>query len=373
MSKNLYIGLMSGTSMDGADCALVQINDNQIQVIDFICRELPQNLKQDLLEISANKATDLRKIGSSDIAVAQLFAASVIEILKKNSIQTCSVTAIGSHGQTVWHEPQKFAGHTPFTMQIGDPNTIALATGITTVADFRRKDIAAGGQGAPMVPAFHAEIFRNSAMDRFILNLGGIANITFLPKDQTKPIGLDTGPASVLMDAWIRQHRKKEFDDKGNWARSGNINSLLLGELLDEPYFNLQSPKSTGRELFNIEWLNRKLLRIEAEVATEDVQATLLQFSVETIKREILKIRRNGEIIACGGGVHNQVFLDRLKDSLGDFAITTSAEHGLNPDCVESVAFAWFASKTLRREPIDFTPFTGARHPIIAGGIYYSR
>jgi anhydro-N-acetylmuramic acid kinase len=372
MTENLYIGLMSGTSMDGVDCALVQINGNRVQVIDFLCRELPSNLKRDLLEISANRITDLRKIGSSDVAVARLFAKSVFEILQKNNIQSHEVAAIGSHGQTIWHEPQQSADHLPFTLQIGDPNTIALTTGITTVADFRRKDMAAGGQGAPMVPAFHAEIFRSSSADRFIINLGGIANITFLPKDETKAMGLDTGPASVLMDAWIRQHLKREFDDEGKWARSGRINNKLLNELLNESYFNLPPPKSTGRELFNIEWLNGKLSKIDGEIAKEDVQATLLQFSVETIKREILKIRPSGEIIVCGGGVHNQALLGSLKESLDKFAITTSAEHGINPDCVESVAFAWFASKTLKREAIDFTPFTGARQPVIAGGVYYS-
>lgn len=372
MTENLYIGLMSGTSMDGVDCALVQINGDQVLVIDFMCVELPVNLKRDLLKLSENKISNLRELGSADVEVAQLFAASVSKILQRNNIQPDDIAAIGSHGQTIWHEPMQAAGHMPFTLQIGDPNTIALNTGITTVADFRRKDLAAGGQGAPMVPAFHVEVFKNPSTDRFILNLGGIANITFLPKGHMKPMGFDTGPASVLMDAWIRQHLNKEFDDRGRWARSGTINNQLLDELLNEAYFNLPFPKSTGRELFNSEWLRSKLARIGTEIAKEDVQATLLQFSVETIKREILKIRTSGEIIVCGGGVHNQAFLASLKKTLDNFTITTSAEHGINPDCVEAVAFAWFASKTLKREPIDFTPFTGARHPVIAGGIYHS-
>lgn len=363
---------MSGTSMDGVDCALVLINDNQIQVIDFICKELTSRIKKNLLEISSNKMIDLRKLGSSDVEVAQLFSTAVLEILKRNSLDPDDVTAIGSHGQTIWHEPpQSPTGHIPFTLQIGDPNTIALSTGIATVADFRRKDMAAGGQGAPIVPAFHAEIFKSSSIDRFVLNLGGIANITFLPKNPGKPMGLDTGPASVLMDAWIRQNLNKELDEGGEWAKTGKINSPLLHELLDEIYFDLPGPKSTGRELFNISWLTGKLAKLEIEIAKEDVQATLLEFSVETIKREILKIRDYGEIIVCGGGVHNKAFLSRLKEKLDHFRFITSDELGINPDCVESVAFAWFASKTLKKQAIDFTPFTGARHPVIAGGVYY--
>ena len=372
MTEKLYIGLMSGTSMDGVDCALVQINGNQIQVIDFICTRIPSHIKKNLLDISSNKLLDLRKFGSTDVEVAQLFATSVMEILERNNIDANNITAIGSHGQTIWHEPAQFAAQLPFTIQIGDPSTIALKTGITTVADFRRKDMAAGGQGAPIVPAFHAEIFKSPSTDRFILNLGGIANITFLPKEQGQPKGLDTGPASVLMDAWIRQNLDKEFDEGGEWAKSGKIDYAFLKELLNEVYFNLPGPKSTGRELFNISWLIGKLFNMGVEIAKEDVQATLLEFSVETIKREILKIRCDGEIIVCGGGVHNNVFLHSLKEKLHNFKIIISDEMGIDPDCVESVAFAWFASKTLKREPINFTPFTGARHAVIAGGIYYS-
>ena len=372
MTENLYVGLMSGTSMDGVDCALVLINDNQIQVIDFICQEIPPHIKKDLLDISSNKMMDLRKFGSSDVAVAKLFANSVLEILRRNNLSAEDITAIGSHGQTVWHEPLQAAGHTPFTIQIGDPNTIALNTGITTVADFRRKDMAAGGQGAPLVPAFHAEIFKSSAVDRFILNLGGIANITFLPKDKESPKGLDTGPASVLMDGWIRQHLNKEFDNGGEWAQSGKICHPLLDEFLNENYFSLPSPKSTGRELFNISWLMSKLAKLEIEITNEDVQATLLELSAETITREILKIRKTGAIIVCGGGVHNHALINKLKEKLTDFKISISNENGINADCVEAVAFAWFSSKTLKRQTIDFTPFTGASVPVIAGGIYYS-
>ncbi|MES2625869.1 MAG: anhydro-N-acetylmuramic acid kinase, partial [Pseudomonadota bacterium] len=206
MIENFYIGLMSGTSMDGVDCALVAINDNKVRVIDYSCTELPSELKHKLLTLSANKTIDLRTLGSADVEVGRLFASSVIRILERNKLVSDDITAIGSHGQTIWHEPQQSPAHVPFTLQLGDANTIALNTGITTVADFRRKDMAAGGQGAPIVPAFHAKIFRSSTADRFVLNLGGIANITFLPKDNEMPKGLDTGPASVLMDSWIRQH-----------------------------------------------------------------------------------------------------------------------------------------------------------------------
>ncbi len=208
MTEHLYIGLMSGTSMDGVDCALVAIEGTKVRIVDFICQQLPLELKKKLLELSSNVMVNLRSLGCADVEVARLFATTVIDILARNNLSANDVTAIGSHGQTIWHEPQQaLADHIPFTIQIGDPNTIALKTGITTVADFRRKDVAAGGQGAPIVPAFHAEIFKSSLVDRFILNLGGIANITFLPKEKGQPNSarLTSRPTSARRaSSWTR-------------------------------------------------------------------------------------------------------------------------------------------------------------------------
>jgi anhydro-N-acetylmuramic acid kinase len=294
----------------------------------------------------------------------------VNELLAKQKLSPADVVAIGSHGQTIWHEPPQRAARYPFTLQIGDPNTLTELTGITVVADFRRKDMAAGGQGAPLVPALHCELFNSDTVDRIVLNLGGIANITLLPKNRGACVGLDTGPASVLMDGWIKRHRDADYDEAGLWAASGMTNADLLSALLDEPYFRMPAPKSTGREFLNLAWLDNKLAQI-APLKPADVQATLLEFTAQTIRAEIEKLLKSGEIIACGGGARNDALLRRLQEVLPAFRLRTSTELGVHADCVEAVAFAWVAKKTLHRETVDFSPFTGARHAVIAGGIYY--
>jgi anhydro-N-acetylmuramic acid kinase len=370
MTPALYIGLLSGTSMDGVDCALTDCAGPAPRVIDFLTSDIDSDLKQRLLRLTVNHGVDLRELGSTDVEVARLFASSVNTLLAKHRLKPADVIAIGSHGQTIWHEPPQRAAHFPFTLQIGDPNTLAELTGITVVADFRRKDMAAGGQGAPLVPALHRELFHSDAVDRIVLNLGGIANITLLPKARTGCLGLDTGPASVLMDAWIKRHRDQDYDEAGAWAMSGTVNTALLNALLDEAYFRMPAPKSTGREFLNLGWLDQKLALIEA-ISPADVQATLLEFTVQTIRTEIEKLLKSGEVIACGGGARNTALLERLQQALPDFSLRSSTELGIHADCVEAAAFAWMAKKTLNRETVDFSPFTGARHPVIAGGIYY--
>jgi anhydro-N-acetylmuramic acid kinase len=370
MNPALYIGLISGTSMDAVDCALVDCAGNVPRLVDFINTGISADLKQRLLQLTTNSAVDLRQLGSTDVEVAELFATAVSTLLAKQNLKPGNVIAIGSHGQTIWHEPPQSAQRKPFTLQIGDPSTLAERTGITVVADFRRKDMAAGGQGAPLVPALHQELFHSEDHDRIALNLGGIANITLLPKNRSTSLGLDTGPASVLMDAWIKRHLNLDFDEDGAWASSGRVDANLLSKLLDEPYFSMPAPKSTGREFLNIAWLDNKI-RLAGKTTTVDVQATLLEFTVQTIRNEIVKLLTAGEIIACGGGARNSALLRRLQAVLPDFSVRTSTALGIHGDCVEAVAFAWLAKKTLNREPVDFTPFTGARHPVIAGGVYY--
>lgn len=371
MTRALYIGLISGTSMDGVDCALVDCTGNSPVVIDFNTTEFAPDLKQRLLHLTTNQGFDMRALGNADIDVAKFFAQSVNGLLAAHKLKPSDVTAIGSHGQTVWHEPPQRAARNPFTLQIGDPNTLAEHTGITVVADFRRKDIAAGGQGAPLVPALHRELFNSTAVDRIVLNLGGIANITLLRKDGGPCVGLDTGPASVLLDAWIKRHRGQDFDENGAWAASGHVNAKLLRALLDEPYFRMPAPKSTGREFLNVDWLDQKLAGLAA-IAPADVQATLLEFTVQTVCAEVERLLSKGEVIVCGGGARNGAMLERLQHVLPSFMLRTSTELGIHADCVEAVAFAWMAKKTLKRETLDFSAFTGARHPVIAGGIYYS-
>jgi anhydro-N-acetylmuramic acid kinase len=356
--------------MDGVDCALVDCAGATPKVIDFITTDINSDLKQGLLRLAANKDIDLRVLGSTDVEVARLFASAVNSLLAKRGLKPTDIIAIGSHGQTIWHEPPQRAARYPFTLQIGDPNTLAELTGITVVADFRRKDMAAGGQGAPLVPALHCELFRSDGCDRIVLNLGGIANITLLPRNGGACLGLDTGPASVLMDGWIKRHLDQDYDEAGAWAASGTVNTRLLAALVDEPYFRLPAPKSTGREFLNLSWLDNKLAAIEAVTAV-DVQATLLEFTVQTVCNEIKQLLDAGEIIACGGGARNSALLERLQEALPAFTLRTSTELGIHADCVEAVAFAWVAKKTLNRETVDFSPFTGARHPVIAGGIYY--
>lgn len=374
MTSSLFIGLISGTSMDGVDCALVDLSGRHPQVLDFICGEIPPGLKRSVAALIANEGIDLRQLGATDVALGTLFAATAIEMLSKHKLRKGEVSAIGSHGQTIWHQPlQDHQASDRFTLQIGDPNTIAHITGITTVADFRRRDMAAGGQGAPLVPALHKAIFASDVKPRVILNLGGFANITILPTDQSRPFGYDTGPANILMDSWIQHSKAVAYDEDGAWAGSGKSNTSLLQRLMKDPYFRAPHPKSTGRELFNLEWLQSHLAAFAQEINANDVQATLLELTAESIAQAIHRHLATGEILACGGGVRNQTLMQRLQDKLPNFQVGSTTDHGLHADCVEAAAFAWFAQQTLNGRPIDFSPFTGAVGPVIAGAIYQAQ
>jgi anhydro-N-acetylmuramic acid kinase len=274
------------------------------------------------------------------------------------------VTAIGSHGQTLRHRPEL---PTPFTWQIGDPNTLCEMTGITVVADFRRRDVAAGGQGAPLLPVFHDQVFRSSAEDRVILNLGGIANVTILQGDA--PVtGFDTGPANRLLDAWVSLHQGKDFDARGAWAGSGQCDDLLLHRLLDEPYFRLRPPKSTGRELFNLPWLNDKLS--SSSRRPQDVQATLQEFTAATVAEAVKAYAPGAALYVCGGGAHNTGLLDAVARRVAPNRVATTAALGLDPDFVEAVAFAWFAQRTLAGQTSSAGTVTGAKGARILGGVY---
>lgn len=372
MNNGLYLGLISGTSMDAVDCALVEISNGVLRVVSHDAKPVPDDLKSKLQHLCSNRDIDLRLLGSTDIEVGRLFAETANDFLDAQGLQASAVTAIGSHGQTIWHEPPREKGKPAFSLQIGDPNTIAQRTGITTIADFRRRDMAAGGHGAPIVPVLHQALFQSSSIDRIVLNLGGIANITLLRKDGSAPVGLDTGPASVLMDGWIHLQRQQPFDEGGNWAASADADPQLLARLMDEPYFRAPSPKSTGRELFNLAWLERKLERLDTSPDPAAVQASLLALTVESIAREIEKLLDQGEILVCGGGAHNRTLLKHLANRLPSFRIESTTQHGLDADFVEAAAFAWFAWRTLNREKIAFHPFTGAAHAVIAGGVYYA-
>lgn len=369
MSPPLYIGLMSGTSLDGVDAVLVEINDSIITHRAAITLPMPDPLRQEILAlITSSKTIDLQRLGVLDVQLGELFATAVLDLLSQSNCRATSVCAIGSHGQTLWHQPSH---ENPFTLQIGDPNRIAERTGITTVADFRRRDMAAGGQGAPLVPAYHHAHLRASSETRVILNLGGMANITLLPSTPDAPTtGFDTGPGNVLMDLHARIHMDCHFDKAGAWAASGCVDAQLLGDMLADPYFTAPPPKSTGREHFNEAWLLTHTHR-HPSLPAADIQATLAELTARSIRDAVYAYGPDcARVLVCGGGVHNQHLMVRLKQLMAPITVESTASHGVEPDWVEATAFAWLADRTLRGLPGNLPTVTGARHPVILGGIY---
>ncbi|MDT8429545.1 MAG: anhydro-N-acetylmuramic acid kinase [Pseudomonadales bacterium] len=370
MSENKYLfaGIISGTSIDAVDCILADFSAGAGQLIASHREPYPSPLREKILALCQGHDITLQELGETDVRVGRLFAQAINNLLAKNSLSASQISAIGSHGQTIFHQP---SGDNRFSMQIGDPNTIAELTDITTIADFRRRDMAAGGQGAPLAPLYHQAAFAQPARPTVVLNLGGIANISLLA-DRLHPAlkGFDTGPANVLMDTWIQRQQGKPYDEGGNWAASGRVNEELLAAMLKEPYFAAPAPKSTGRELFNAAWLDTQLTDF-ASLDPADIQATLLALTVHTIKDSIKQAASECELlIVCGGGAHNRHLLSRLSESLHPCKVCSSAEFGLAPDWVEAMTFAWLAEQTLRQHRIDSRGITGARHPCVLGGIY---
>ncbi len=353
--------------MDAVDAALVNLGDDDCSTACYRQFPLPQALSDRLKSITP--ASPIAEIQKCDSWLGDLFADAALAVISESGIGPEQVAAIGSHGQTLLHQP---LGAHPNTLQIGDPNRIAWRTGIPVVADFRRMDMAAGGHGAPFAPALHAWRFREPGSDRVVLNLGGIANITILPAESETPAsGFDTGPANTLLDQWALAHKQGALDEGGRWAASGTVNQDLLQELLKDDYFSAQPPKSTGREYFNLEWLEARLSRLDARPAAADVQATLLELSCVTISRDILDYApRTSLVLACGGGVHNPELMGRLCDLLPDTAIQTTANFGIDPDAVEAIAFAWLAKQRMEGAPGNLPAVTGARKAVLSGAIY---
>lgn len=359
------MGLMSGTSMDGIDAVLVSFDGQAVEIHASEILNYPDNLRHRLLAVSQNQGSP-DEIGELDTLVGSLFADAACRAIEASGLSPTSIRAIGSHGQTVRHQP---SGTAPFSMQIGNPAVIAEKTGITTVADFRRRDMAAGGQGAPLVPAFHKAFFRSTTEDRCILNLGGIANITWIPADDTKPVtGFDTGPANALMDAWCLSQTGLPYDTDGRWAEEGTVNQLLLHDMLSDAYFVRTAPKSTGKERFNLEWV-KTLVRRHPDLPAEDVQRTLLQLTVASIVQQLPETPAM-RVFACGGGTRNPVLMRELESALNPAPLAITSDLGLNPQWVEPVAFAWLAQQTLSRAAGNLPEVTGADGPRILGGIY---
>lgn len=360
----LYLGLISGTSADGVDVALVRFAAHP-DVVAARTFAYPDHLRAGVVALARDAAAvTLDAYGHLDTAIGACFAEAALALLRDAGIDAREVVALGSHGQTVCHRPN---GPDPFTLQLGDPNVIAERTGIVTVADFRRADLAAGGQGAPLLPALHAAALADAATPRAILNLGGIANLTLLVPGQPV-LGFDTGPANCLLDAWSLRHRGTSRDEGGAWARSGRVDAALLQRLLDDPYFAAPPPKSTGREYFNLDWLDA---RLPASLEPADVQATLLQLSARSVA-DALRAHAPGvhDVYACGGGVHNGALMSALRAELPGAEVDTTAALGLDPDFVEAVGFAWLARARLEHAPGNLPSVTGARAPRVLGAVY---
>lgn len=362
----LFLGLISGTSADAIDAALVRFAP-AARIVAARAFDYPRQVRADVLALSQGKAeTTLERLGEIDVRVGKAFAAAANALLQEAGVAATEVAAIGSHGQTVRHRPRATV---PFTLQIGDPATIAEHTGITTVADFRRRDMAAGGQGAPLAPGFHAAILRHPEEQRAVLNLGGIANLTLLPADPGAAVlGFDSGTANCLLDAWSARHLGAARDEGGALARRGTVDRAALSRWLEEPYFSLPPPKSTGREEFDLAWIEA---RGPLPSAAEDVLATLTELSALTVAAAL---REHGHgtrrVIACGGGVHNAFLMERLRAALGDVPLETTGDHGIDPDFVEAALCAWLARERLAGRAGNLPSVTGARGPRVLGAIH---
>ena len=359
-----YIGLMSGTSMDGIDAALVELGDGNVDVLATCECDYPETLRHALLKAAATPVDQpLDNIGSLDRQVGDCFRDAALELMEKSGIARADVRAIGSHGQTVRHQPDAIR---PYSLQIGNPATIATGTGIATVADFRSADIAAGGQGAPLVPPFHDWLFGRPGEYRVIANIGGIANITVLGGAEVT--GFDTGPGNTLLDRWIQKHRKTPFDRDGDWAASGDADDELLARLLSFGYFRLLPPKSTGLEDFNLDWLSE--YGVDA-LDPSNVQATLCELTARSLAQAIRQHAPDtSEVFVCGGGAHNAELMRRLARNLPETSIDTTAAAGLDPDWVEAVAFAWLAMRTMDGRTGNFPSVTGASRKVVLGTIH---
>lgn len=363
-----YIGLMSGTSVDAIDAVLLDCHPQKPKLVATHSTPIPDSMGRSLKAFSEIQWNEIDRMCRLDKQVAELSVQVVKELLCKANISKSAVRAIGSHGQNIRHSP---APPFPYTLQISDPNLIAKKTGIITVGDFRRGDVALGGQGAPLVPAFH-RVLADPKKEVVGLNLGGVANITLLSSPHTQILGFDTGPGNALLDAWIHRALGKTQDDHGLWARSGQVKGDLLERLLVDPYFKKTPPKSTGREYFNLNWLLSHLMHT-GPYAPQDIQATLTELTAKTITDAIhAKAPHTEEVVLCGGGVHNTYLVERLAKLGPKFSWVNSIDAwGIGPKWIEASAFAWMAYQTMNQKPSNIPSVTGALRPTILGGVYY--
>ena len=367
MPRELFAGVMSGTSLDGVDAVVADFAPSQ-----GVCRTLgaahlpiPAALKATLLALQSDGPGELASATRASLALADLYASAILDAVRAAGIAASDVSAAGVHGQTVRHRP-----HEAWTIQLNDPARVAERAGITVVADFRRRDLAAGGQGAPLVPAFHAALFAREDVARAVLNLGGIANLTLLvPGEPAR--GFDTGPGNVLLDHWHAKHRTGGVDIDGAWAATGVPDAALLERLLDEPYFAVRAPKSTGRDLFNAAWLDDALARHGRPVTPNDVQATLVELTACSVSDALVReARAVSEVLVCGGGARNRSLIVALERAIAPRRLAATATLGVAVDQVEALAFAWLAREALAGRPGNLPSVTGARGPRVLGAIY---
>ena len=372
----MFVGVMTGTSVDGLDMAAIEIDlDEKIEFIASETTAYPPDLRENLLALSQAEAASISSYGELDAALGKFIGNSVNSFLRKFGIDSKEVQAIGSHGQTIRHQPPGMTGNgeQSFTLQIGDPNQIAYITRVITIADFRRMDIAAGGQGAPLVPLFHQRILKKQSSDTALVNIGGIANITYVEETL---LGYDIGPGNCLVDAWCQKKLNKPYDDKGHWARTGKLNDQLLKRLLNEPYFYLEPPKSTGKELFNLAWLKKNAIEYQLErMSSQDIQRTLLELTAVTISKSMKKTPKVSNVIVCGGGRRNEFLMERISSLLnledkGRYVVDASEHWGIDGDSLEASAFAWLAFRRLNNLVGAVPSVTGAKKPSILGAVY---
>lgn len=359
--SEFYIGVMSGTSLDGVDIAFCKIDSDFCELIHSGKYHFNQKLKEDILTAIGGQTT-LKTIGHLDTRLGEMYADAIESFIDEKKIDKNNISAIGLHGQTLWHEPDT---EFPFSMQLGNASVAAARVGVKVVCDFRQKDIALGGQGAPFTPAFHQFLFSKNNADIAVLNIGGMANLTILG-DRLR--GYDTGCGNVLMDMWIEDSKGEPYDKDGAFAKSGKANKELLERMLLDEYFKKAPPKSTGREYFNKTWL-ASYLPVFQTIKDEDIQATLLELTASSIANEVKKNSIN-QLIVCGGGVKNSFLMQRLQDKLEDVKVISSDELGVSSEFMEAMAFAWLACERVHRRCVKLSSVTGASKDSILGAIY---
>ncbi len=376
MASALYIGIMSGTSLDGVDVALVEFDTQQPQVLRTFFLAYPSGLQSEILALQHPTENELEATAIISNALAKIYAEAVNQLLFEAQLSPKKIVAIGCHGQTIRHRPG-FKDGIGFTLQIGNAALLSELTGITVVSDFRSRDIAAGGQGAPLVPAFHQAVFADKQINRAIINIGGIANITYLggtePNDLSQAgrvYGFDSGPGNMLIDAWIKHHKNLSYDANGDWASTGQVVASLLSKMLTEPYFSLPPPKSTGRDLFNEAWLQQKVPK-DSTFRPQDVAHTLVALTAHSIYNALRQhCSPFDEVYVCGGGAHNNLLIQHLQTLLGDTKCDSTERLGIGVDWVEAIAFAWLAKQCILKKTANLAEVTGAEGARILGAIY---